>query len=352
MKRFGYLYEKIWAMENIQLAHLNAQRGKKHYKEVRMINSNQEFYLKKIQNMLKEKIYKTSNYVKMTKKTNCGKVREIYKLPYFPDRIVHHAIMQILRPIWYKTLIRDTYSSIKGRGIHDGVNRIKKALFDKENTLYCLKFDIKQYYPSINNGILKSVIRKRIKDSDVLYLLDEIIDSVQGVPIGNYLSQYFGNLYLSEYDHWAKEEMGIKYYFRYCDDIVILHKDKKFLHEIRKQSEEYLSESRQLQIKNNWQVFPVADRGIDFLGYRFYHNYVLLRRSVATSFKQKIKNLIRNWEYINTIQAVSMVMSYIGWIKYANCKNLLRSLIGKDIFWIIKTKCKDSNINNPLQGIV
>lgn len=351
MKRFGYLYEKIWAMENIQLAHLNAQRGKKHYKEVRMVNANQEFYLEKIQEMFKNKKFKTSKYVKMTKKTNCGKIREIHKLPYFPDRIVHHAIMQVLGPIWYKTLIRDTYSSIKGRGIHDGVKRIKKALLDKENTLYCLKFDIKQYYLSVNNKTLKSVIRKRIKDLDVLHLLDEIIDSVQGVPIGNYLSQYLGNLYLSEYDHLAKEKMGIKYYFRYCDDVVILHKDKKFLHEIRKESENYLLGSRQLKIKSNWQIFPVDDRGIDFLGYRFYHDYVLLRKTIATSFKQKIRYLIRNWEYINTIQAVSMVMSYIGWIKYANCKNLLRSLLGKEIFWIIKTKCGNSDINNPLQGL-
>lgn len=351
MKRFGNLYEKIWAMENIQLAHLNAQKGKKHYKEVRMVSSNQEFYLKNIQDMIKEKIYKTSNYVKMTKKTNCGKVREIYKLPYFPDRIVHHAIMQVLGTIWYKTLIRDTYSSIKGRGIHDGVKRIKKALFDKENTLYCLKFDIKKYYPSINNEILKSVIRKKIKDLDVLHLLDEIIDSVQGVPIGNYLSQYFGNLYLSEYDHWAKEERGIKYYFRYCDDIVILHKDKNFLHELKKQSEKYLWEKRQLKIKNNWQVFPVKDRGIDFLGYRFYHNYVLLRKSIAISFKKKIKTLMEKWEYIDNIQAISMIMSYIGWCKYANSMNLIRSLISYEVFWIIKNKCIESKINNPLQGI-
>lgn len=155
MKRFGNLFGDICAIDNIELAHKNASKGKLHYSEVKMVNSNPQKYLNEISQMLLTKSYKNSPYEVMTRKTDNGKIREIFKLPYYPDRIIHHAIIQVVEPIWFKTLIRDTYSSIKGRGIHDGVERIKKALIDEENTQYCLKLDIKKFYPSIDNGILK-----------------------------------------------------------------------------------------------------------------------------------------------------------------------------------------------------
>ena len=146
MKKFGYLYEKIYDLDNIALAHKNARKHKTKYAEVRKIDSNPKKYFLAIQNMLKNKTYKNSEYKIITRKMDNGKIREIYKLPYFPDRIIHHAIMQVVNLFWFKSLIRDTYSSIKGRGIHDGVRRIKKALLDKDNTKYCLKMDVKKYY--------------------------------------------------------------------------------------------------------------------------------------------------------------------------------------------------------------
>ena len=201
MIRNGYLFDKICDIENIKFAHYNAQKGKKHYKEVKMINAHPDKYLIQIQDMLKNRAFRNSKYEIMTRKTDNGKVREIFKLPYFPDRIIHHCILQIVGPLWLKSLIRDTYSSIKGRGIHDGVKRIKSALRDLDNTKYCLKMDVKKFYPSIDNEILKQIVRRKIKDKTILWLLDEIINSTKGVPIGNYLSQHFGNLYLSSYDH-------------------------------------------------------------------------------------------------------------------------------------------------------
>lgn len=350
MKRYGDLYEKIYDISNIEFAHKNARKGKSHYREVGMIDKNPEKYLSRIHRMLKNKTYRNSKYEIMMRKMDNGKIREIYKLPYFPDRIIHHAIMQIVEPIWSKTLIRDTYSSIKGRGIHDGVKRIKEALRDKENTKYCLKLDVKKYYPSIDNAILKQVIRKKIKDDDLLWLLDEIIDSTEGVPIGNYLSQYFGNLYLSEFDHYMKEEMGCKNYFRYCDDVVILHKDKTILHDLMRQIHKYLSETRGLTVKGNWQIFPIDKRGIDFLGYRFFHGYTLLRKSIKEKFIRKIKKINKEWKIMDVSQVINSIMSYCGWFKYANCKNLMTKYIDRDIFWIMKQKAKKAGIGNPLQG--
>jgi RNA-directed DNA polymerase len=349
MKRHGYLFEKVCNLDNIKLAHLNARKGKIHYSEVKMIDQNPLKYAKLIRKMLIEKSYKNSEYSIMTKKTDNGKIREIYKLPYFPDRIIHHAIIQVVEPIWFKSLIRDTFSSIKSRGIHDGVKRIKKALRDKENTAYCLKMDIRKYYPSVDNNILKKIIRQKIKDKNLLWLIDEIIDSTKGIPIGNYLSQYFGNLYLSELDHFCKKE--IKYYLRYADDIVIMHKDKQVLHNIRKRIEKYLNEERHLDLKQNWQVFPVEKRGIDFLGYKFFHNYVLLRKSIKQKFKKRISDIKANYDKMTDKEIVNSVMSYYGWFKYCNCKNLQNKYFDENIQFIMKHTCIENNLKNPFRKI-
>lgn len=331
MKRYSGLYEKIYDIQNLRLAHKNARKGKSHYSEVKMVDSNPDYYLFLKQEMLKNKTYKTSEY-EIFKKIDKGKEREIYKLPYFPDRIVHWAVMQVIEPIWMKTFIFDTYSSIKGRGIHKGLKRLHKAMKDREGTKYCLKFDIKKFYPSINHVILKQIIRKKIKDKDLLWLLDEVIDSVEGetnVPIGNYLSQYFGNLYLTYFDHWLKEEKKIKYYFRYCDDCVILHHDKKFLHELRKEIEKYLDENLKLKIKENWQVFPTYVRGVDFLGYRSFGDFTLLRKSTAKQLKRKMRKLkqkIDKGETLNFSDKCS-INSYLGWLKWCNSYRLRQKYI-------------------------
>jgi len=334
MKRYGNLYHKIYDIDNIKLAHKNARKGKMYYQEVQMVNENEEKYVLEIQNILKNKTFKNSKYEMFIKNDN-GKEREIYKLPYFPDRIIHHCIMQVIEPIWTKSLINDTYSSIKERGIHKGVKRIKKSLRDRENTKYCLKMDIKKFYSSINHKILKSIIRQKIKDKNVLWLLDEIINSTHGVPIGNYLSQYFGNLYLSELDHWIKEQNHCKYYFRYCDDMVILHSNKKFLSKLREDIQDYLNMNLNLTLKENYQIFPVEARSLDFLGYCFYHNYTLLRKSIVNRFKQRINTIKKEHKSLPYINILSSIMSYYGWMKYANCNNLLNTKIDNQIYYIL-----------------
>jgi len=349
MKRYGNLYYKVYSMDNLRLAHINARKKKTHYGEVKMVDKEPEKYLSQINDMLKNKTYKNSQYTKMIKQSDSGKIREIYKLPYYPDRIIHHAIMQVVGEIWKRSLIRDTYSSIKGRGIHDGVKRLKKALMDKDNTIYCLKLDGKKYYPSINNEIMKQVLREKIKDRDLLWLLDEIIDSIQGMPIGNYLSQMFGNLYLSRLDHYCKSK-GL-YYFRYCDDIVVLHKDKAFLHAFYKEIEACLNDIK-LEVKENWQVFPVDKRGIDFLGYRFFHDYILLRKSIKKNLKRSVGKIKNNHDNMKTSSIINSVMSYYGWFKYANCKNLQNSIFDDEMCHIIKHRCKDDSIKNPLRKVV
>lgn len=344
MKRKGFLFEKVYEMDNLIEAHKNARKGKSYYREVKMVDNNSEFYLSWLQYLIKNNLYSTSKYISMVKITDNGKVREILKLPYYPDRIVHHAIIQVVGDIWIKTLIRDTYSSIKGRGIHDGVKRLKSTLRDKEGTKYCLKLDIKKYYPSIKNDKLKEIIKLKIKDKNLLNLIYEIIDSTEGVPIGNYLSQYFGNLYISSIDHRIKSLN--KYYFRYCDDIVILSDSKDKLRKVFDILREELI-IKELVIKENWQIFPVDVRGVDFLGYKFFHDYILLRKGIKNRMKKRFKNL-RKKKFKNIKELTSSVMSYYGWLKYGNCKNLQNILFNEDMCRFITHECRECFVSNPL----
>lgn len=335
MKRYGNLYEQICSMDNLIVAHHHASTGKGWYQEVKTVNSNPQEYLDILQGMLENKTYETSDYDIFLRQDGV-KVRMIYKLPYFPDRICQWAVMQVIEPYLIKNFIRDTYSAIPGRGIHLALERIKKALVtNPEGTKYCLKMDVKQFYPSINHKILKEKFRKLFKDKDLLWLIDEIIDSTpedSGIPIGNYLSQYCGNYYLSDFDHWIKETtfvfngkpVKIKYFFRYMDDMIILSDSKEFLHYLRRLISEYLMTNLRLTLKNTWQVFPVKDRGIDYVGYRIFPEFVLLRKRTVKTMTRALLRMrakIEDGEAL-TYHDYCSVNSYLGWMKPCDCHRL------------------------------
>lgn len=233
--------------------------------------------------------------------------------------------MNVMEPIWVKTFITNTYSCVKNRGIHKLAKDIQRDLkLYPEKTKYCLKIDITKFYPSIDHEILKQIIRRKIKDKKLLVLLDEIIDSADGVPIGNYLSQFFANLYLTYFDHWLKEEIGLKFYYRYADDIVILHDSKEFLHNVLIAMKFYLNLNLKLKIKPNYQIFPVDSRGIDFVGYKFFHTHTLLRKSIKLRLN-KLKDRYLKGE-ISLSELDRRMSSYFGWLKYCNSKNLLHKI--------------------------
>lgn len=349
MKRHGNLFNRIIDMENLLLAHDNARRGKTHYRDVKMVDLDPMKYVKEIQRMLKDQSYQVGDYDIITRKVDSGKVRTIFRLGYFPHRIIHHAIVQVMEPIWVKSMIADTYCCIKGRGIHKAAKKLARILREDEaGTAYCLKIDIKKYYPSVDHDILKKVIRRKIKDQRLLALLDQVIDSAPGLPIGNYLSQYFANLYLNDFDHYIKETLRVRYYFRYCDDIVILGADKEYLREIFRHLVAFL-DSIKLTVKENHQIFPVKARGIDFLGYRFFHGYTLLRKRIA----KKVLKLSRSIEKAGRItdSQYRSLLSYYGWLKYGNCLNLRRKVYNDNIFRIVAHYTSDLNLRNPLQGL-
>lgn len=353
------LFNSICSMDNLYRAYQNAKSGKGWYKEVKQIEKRPFYYLAGLQYMLKNHLFKTSEYEIFI--LNEGKKkRDVYKLPFFPDRIAQWAILQVIEPFLVANMTTDTYSAIPGKGIQPIVNDLrgcyktkiidgkKKSVWvpsillsDEENTRYCYKIDLHHYYQSINHEVLKQKFRKVFKDPELLWLLDEIADSINtateedlielslsgeievdpntGIPIGNYMSQYSGNFYLSSFDHWVKEELHVKHYYRYMDDVVIFASSKEELHEIHRKVTAYTRDYLHLNIKGNYQIFPTKVRGVDFVGYRFFGEYTLLRKSTAINFKRKMRACRKKME--NNIPPTysdwCSFNSYKGWL--GNC---------------------------------
>jgi retron-type reverse transcriptase len=329
MKRLNNLYEKIISLDNLRLADQKARRGKSFSYGVRKHDLTQDENIFSLHESLKNHTFKTSPYHIRKMITDAGKEREIYRLPYFPDRIVHHAIMNVMESVWVSLFTKNTYSCIKGRGIHGVFRHLKHDLQDEQNTVYCLKLDIRKFYPTIDHSVLKQLLRRKIKDKDLLILLDGIIDSTAGVPIGNYLSQFFANVYLSYFDHWIKEEKRMKYYYRYADDIVILHADKTVLHGLLAEIDGYFTNKLNIEVKGNHQVFPVDSRGIDFVGYVFRHTHILLRKTIKKSFARKVAKLNKREKISNTYFDMQ-ISSYTGWTSHCNSKHLIKKLFQND----------------------
>lgn len=353
------LFNSICSMDNLYRAYQNAKSGKGWYKEVKQIEKRPFYYLAGLQYMLKNHLFKTSDYEIFI--LNEGKKkRDVYKLPFFPDRIAQWAILQVIEPFLVANMTADTYSAIPGKGIQPIVNDLrgyyktkrvdgkKKSVWvpsillsDEENTRYCYKIDLHHYYQSINHEVLKQKFRKVFKDPELLWLLDEIADSINtateedlielslsgeievdlntGIPIGNYMSQYSGNFYLSSFDHWVKEELHVKHYYRYMDDVVIFASSKEELHEIHRKVTAYTRDYLHLNIKGNYQIFPTKVRGVNFVGYRFFGEYTLLRKSTAINFKRKMRACRKKMEnnIPPTYSEWCSFNSYKGWL--GNC---------------------------------
>lgn len=303
------------SIENLYAAEAIARKGKKDQYGVIAFDKNKDANILQLHAQLVNKSFQTSPY--STFFIHEPKEREIFRLPYYPDRIVHHAAMLKLEALFVSTFTADTYSCIKKKGIHAAANAVKKALKDVPGTTYCLKLDIKKFYPNVDHQILKQLLRRKIKDADLLWLLDSIIDSAPGLPIGNYLSQYFANFYLTYFDHWIKEVKQVKYYFRYADDLIILSDSKEDLHNLLADIKKYLSDKLKLTVKHNHQVFPVSARGIDFVGYVFYHTHTMLRKSIKQNYARKVAKGI----------SAATKASYKGWTKHCNANHLNKKLL-------------------------
>ena len=303
---------------NLLVAHANARRNKASYYGVRRCERNKEKMLHKLEDMLLLGNYRTSEYHNKTI-IDSGKERMISKLPYFPDRIVHWAIIYQMESLFIDAFSPRSHAAIPDRGIHSALKQTLELVRNPENR-YCLKLDVKKYFQHIDHDTLKEKLSGYTDDENLTALLFEIVDSFpEGIPIGNYTSQYFANIYLTSFDAFL-ESAGYSH-VRYMDDIIVFGKDSHSLHDLIKEIRKYLETELKVSVKENWQIFPVAVRGIDFVGYRIFPFRTLIRKSTFLKMRRKLAKVRKHVETgALSDHDRSVIASYAGWVKYCTPK--------------------------------
>ena len=248
--------------------------------------------------------------------------------PPFVDRIVHHAIVNVIDPVFDKSFIEDSYACRKGKGAHKAVKRLQIFL-RKTKTNYALKCDISKYFAHIDHDILFALIRKKVTDRRLLVLLRHIIDSYpEGIPIGNLTSQLFANIYLDPLDRYIKQDLRRRYYLRYVDDFLILGESKDDLKKVLDQITVFLSEHLKLELHpKKVRIFPTW-LGVDFVGYVVFPDHICLRSKNVRRFRKKLKKLTVQLERGNIDQEYfeSSINSWIGHASHADSFRLRQKL--------------------------
>jgi len=335
MKTYRNLHRKVVNPKNIFLAWKKARKGKTTKPDVIEFESNLKANLRGLHKELKEKTYKPLPLISFPIKD--PKTRKISKSD-FRDRIVHHAIINILEPIYEKVFINDSCANRKGRGNLFALERLE--LFVKKvsrngklngwfnsNQIkgHCLKADIKHYFQEVNHSVLVSILQRNIKDEDFIVLVRKILgnganggggEDFKGMPLGNYTSQFFANLYLNELDYFVKHVLKAKYYIRYVDDFVILHKSVKQLETWKSQIGSFLRNKLKIELHPDKSKIIPLSRGVDFVGFRnFYHHRLLRKRNIRSMLKK-----ISLYENGN-ISFTKICESYQGWQAYTKWGN-------------------------------
>lgn len=290
MKRYGFLYEDIVSVENCKKAIIEAARHKHKRNYVSIVLNNLDECSKELSKRLIELNFTSPYRLKEIEDGLSHKRRTIQIPKFFPDQCAHHAIIQVLKPIIMKSSYYWSCANIENRGIDRASKGMERATI-KDKVKYCAKMDIKKFYPSVPNDKLKAFIRTKIKDKKALAIIDKVIDTNEGLPIGNFTSPWFAEWYLQRLDHFIKEELKVKYYVRYADDIVLMGNNKRKLHNVVNKISNYLKDELGLQMKNNYQVFPISKRKIDFIGRCYGVGYTTIRKRRALALMRQSRTL-------------------------------------------------------------
>ena len=326
MRREGHIIEEIVEYSNMAESFNQVLRGSKRKKsrQGRYLLAHREEVIKELSERIAAGTFTVANYRERTIMES-GKERRIQILT-MKDRIAVHAIMSVVDRHLKARFIRTTSASIKNRGMHDLMKYILRDMKeDPEGTRYCYKFDISKFYESVNQDFVSYCVRRVFKDKKLIAMLDGFIRMMpHGISIGLRSSQGLGNLLLSVYlDHYLKDRYGVRHFYRYCDDGVVLGKSKAELWEIRDAVHEQL-EHIELKVKANERVFPV-DEGIDFLGYVIYPDHVMLRKRIKQKFARKMH------EVKSRKRRRVLIASFYGMAKHADCNMLFNKLTGKNM---------------------
>lgn len=323
MKRKGFIYKEIVSKEKIKQAFYDVAKGKTKRKSIQSFNNNLDSNVNFIYNKLVNKKYVFS---KGNKKilNEYGKER-IITVPKFRDQVVQRLILNEISPMLYNSMYKFSCGSIPKRG---GLYAKKylESKIRKKHYKYALKLDVKKFFHNVDTKISLNQLERKIKDADLLCLINNLLskgadENGKGIPIGFYSSQIFSNYYLTSLDNYIKQDLKIKVYARYVDDMIILGNNKRKLHKIKTKVEKYLNEKLKLELNHKWQVYNIKDKGVDFVGYRMFYNKTLLR-------KRTLKLLKRNQAKIGkgkiNIYTCRVFMNYASWLKHIKSRLLIK----------------------------
>jgi RNA-directed DNA polymerase len=346
VKTYRNLYPQVWDFENLYKSYRKARRGKRSKPGPAAFERIQEDELLTLQGELLNHTYKPGAYHSFY--IHDPKTRLISAAP-FRDRVVHHALVNILEPIWEPMFIFDSYANRVGKGTHRAIDRCQ---YFTRRYHYCLQCDVKQFFPSIDHAMLRAMLSHLLRDGQVLWLCDQFLASgvgvlseaydmvyfpgddlfaslrPRGLPIGNLTSQFWANIYLNPLDQFIKRELHCAGYLRYVDDFLLFGDDK---HQLWSWLQEVIGKLAELRLtlhKHRAQVYPVST-GIPFLGFRIYPTHRLVKRRKVVQYRRKLHNLLCGYNR-GVIQLDALQASLQGWVnhvRYADTWGLRRSML-------------------------
>lgn len=333
----GNLWDNVVDFENMYFAYRAAGHGKRYRYESLRFAEELEENLITLQNELIWGMYHPRPprefYVLEPKK-------RLISAPAFRDRVVHHALVRVIEPVFERKFVKETFACRTGLGTHAAMQHMlwcSRVAKRRWGSYYVLKCDIRKFFPSINHDVLKRTVRRSIRDRDVLQLIDTIIDSHgesgRGIPIGALTSQLLANVYMDPLDHFLKEECRVKYYARHMDDFVILHQDKRYLQGLLCEIEAYLHDRLDVNLNPKTGIFP-GSHGIDFCGYRIWPTHIKPRKSTVKRAKRRLKKLASVYRDNPRIleHAKNSIQSFLGYIKHCSGWRTTLSVLRKATF--------------------
>lgn len=319
MKRIGNLWQEITSLENIKMAIIESakqpSKRKRHDVKERLNNlENNALWLQKHFKISGKYIHKT------IVDKNSNKERQLEIPRYFPDQVIHHAITRVTLPYLMKKIPSECCCSIKGRGTLYASKRLRKAIKQKRMKYY-VQFDIKKYFPSIDQNILMAQLERIFKDKDLLQAYRDIIFSIpKGLSIGNYTSQSLSNIYLVPLDRFVKQTLRIEHYVRYADDFIIVSSNKRKLNKAIPRIVEFLKKELHLELHFPIQIREIKDKPIDFCGYKHFKSFTILRKR---NWKKTRRMLIRQLNH----SRAKRLMSYFGYLVNSNSRYIFQRFL-------------------------
>lgn len=333
MKRVGNLYKQLCDKELISWAFDKAVKGKKQKSRIKKYFDTKDDCVNAVYEMFVNRDVKFGRvYQRTIKDASCGKERVITVPSFFPDQIVHWCVIAVLKPVIKRGMYQYSCGSIDGRGGLYAKEYSEKVIRNFKPK-YTGKMDISKFYPSVNIEKLKQLFSLKIKDKDMLNLIAEILEvGGKGLPIGFYTSQWFSNFYLEQLDHFIKEDLKIKYYVRYVDDMVIWGNNRRqLIKDIRFINQWLAQNDYGVTLKPKWQIWKTTESPLDFVGYRILPQYTKLRKRIFFRLIRAV-NTVKKSGYC-CVSLAYRISSYLGWLCHINGRgiyvNIIRPIISK-----------------------